>query len=287
MAKRKKTRQQGSLSATLLGITIALFMLGMLLVIEYHSYRLTHDAQERITYKVDLLPDVEDAQAIHLKDSIAEFPYVKHVDYISREKAAEIFSEDLGEDFIGFIGYNPLYPSLMVNFRADLLPDNSSRILDNFCSQIGKLDIVTGVTYQENVVNELRDVFYNITWFLIIFVALLLIITIILIDSLIRISLHSQRETLRTMSMVGAGTGFISRPFVGRSIAYGAIGAVVADILLAIGLFVADYNLAANLMDSTHLPWYAAIALLLIIIGIVIAWLSTTFAVRKQIRIHY
>ncbi|MBR1851485.1 MAG: permease-like cell division protein FtsX [Bacteroidales bacterium] len=287
MANRTTHRRHNSLSATLLGMTLALFLLGILMVIEYHSYRLTHDAQERITYKVDLVPDVDDAMALHLRDSIAAFPYVKHVDYISREKAAEIFSEDLGEDFIGFIGYNPLYPSLMVNFRVDLLPDNSSRLLDNFCSQIGKLDIVTGVAYQENVVNELREVFYNITWFLIVFGLLLFLITIILIDSLIRISLQSERETLRTMRMVGAGTGFITRPFVGRSIAFGAIGAAIAIVLLAVCLKVADLNLAADLLSTTHLPYYAAIAMLLLLLSMAIAWLSTTFAVHKQLKIQY
>ncbi|MCR4659978.1 MAG: permease-like cell division protein FtsX [Bacteroidales bacterium] len=284
MSRTNKTRRN-TLSSTLLGITLSLFLLGILLTVEYHSYRITHDAQERITYKVDLVPDVEDGVALQLADSILQLPYVKHVDYISKERAAEIFSEDLGEDFIGFIGYNPLYPSLMVNFRADLLPDNSSRILDNFCKGVAHRDIVTGVAYQENVVNELRDVFYSITWFIIVFVVLQLAITVILIDSLIRISLHSQRETLRTMRMVGADVSFIAGPFVGRSIAYGAIGAAVADVLLAVCIVVANHHFAtANLLDQMHWPWYAAIALMLILVGVIIAWLSTALAVRKQLK---
>ena len=95
----------------MLGITLVLFMLGLLLVIEYHSYRLTHDAQERITYKVDLSPDISDSIALADMAVVEKMPYVKHVDYISKQKAAAIFTEDLGEDFVGFIGYNPLYPS--------------------------------------------------------------------------------------------------------------------------------------------------------------------------------
>ena len=141
-----------------MGITLVLFMLGVLLTLEYHSYRLTHDAQERITYKVDLSPDVTDSLALALKAQVEQMEYVKHVDYISKQQAAEIFTEDLGEDFVGFAGYNPLYPSLMVNFNVQLLPDNSSELLDKFCAEVSKQEGVTGVAYQENVVNELREV---------------------------------------------------------------------------------------------------------------------------------
>ena len=91
-------KNKGTNGATILGITLVLFMLGLLLTIEYHSYRLTHDAQERITYKVDLSPDVSDSLATALQARVEQMPYVKHVDYISKAKAAEIFSEDLGED---------------------------------------------------------------------------------------------------------------------------------------------------------------------------------------------
>ena len=82
--------------STVLSITLVLLLLSLLLTVEYHSYRATHDAQERITYKVDLVPEVTDEQAANLCDSISTLPYVKHVDYISKEEAAEIFSEEMG-----------------------------------------------------------------------------------------------------------------------------------------------------------------------------------------------
>ncbi|MBR6291216.1 MAG: permease-like cell division protein FtsX, partial [Bacteroidales bacterium] len=219
---KNKVKLWGTHGATILGISLVLFMLGMLLTLEYHSYRLTHDAQERITYKVDLSPDITDSLALAHKATVEKMDFVKHVDYISREKAAEIFTEDLGEDFVGFIGYNPLYPSLMVNFNVALLPDNSTQVLDRFCAEVGTMEGVTGVAYQENVVGELREVFYKLTWFLILFVVLLLIITVVLIASLIRIAIYGQRETIHTMRLVGADTSFISRPFLWRSVAYGA-----------------------------------------------------------------
>ncbi len=283
---KNKVKLWGTHGATILGISLVLFMLGMLLTLEYHSYRLTHDAQERITYKVDLSPDITDSLALAHKATVEKMDFVKHVDYISREKAAEIFTEDLGEDFVGFIGYNPLYPSLMVNFNVALLPDNSTQVLDRFCAEVGTMEGVTGVAYQENVVGELREVFYKLTWFLILFVVLLLIITVVLIASLIRIAIYGQRETIHTMRLVGADTSFISRPFLWRSVAYGALGGIIAAILTGTALWVFSNNFAVDLLATEHLLWYAAIACILIITGIVIAWLSTAFTVRRYIMKH-
>ena len=283
---KNKVNLWGSHGATVLGITLVLFMLGLLLCIEYHSYRLTHDAQERITYKVDLSPDVTDSLALALKSKVEGMKFVKHVDYISKDKAAEIFTEDLGEDFVGFIGYNPLYPSLMVNFNVNLLPNTSTEVLDYFCAEVSQEDFVTGVAYQENVVNELREVFYKLSWFLIIFVVLLLIITIVLINSLIRIAIYAQRETIRTMRMVGADISFIQRPFLLRSLAYGALGGLIADVLTLATLWAFSNQFELNLIGNEHWLWYGIIALAIIIVGMAIAYFSTAFTVRRYISNH-
>ena len=280
---KNKVNLWGTHTATVLGITLVLLMLGLLLTLEYHSYRLTHDAQERITYKVDLSPDVSDSLALAVKQQVESMSYVKHVDYISSEKAAEIFSEDLGEDFVGFIGYNPLYPSLMVNFNVALLPDNSTQVLDRFCGEVGALEGVTGVAYQENVVSELREVFYKLTWFLIVFVVLLLIITVVLIASMIRIAIYGQRETIRTMRLVGASTDFISRPFLWRSVCYGALGGVLASALTIVTVWVFSNQFALDLLAQGHWLWYGIIAATLTLAGVVIAWLSTAVTVRRYI----
>ncbi|MBQ9418415.1 MAG: permease-like cell division protein FtsX [Bacteroidales bacterium] len=283
---KTKVRLWATYGTTVLGISLALFMLGMLLCVGYHSFRLTHTAQDRITYKVDLSPDVSDSLALSAKAHISAIPYVKHVDYISKAKAAEIFSRDMDEDFVDFIGYNPLYPSLMVNLRSDLLPSASNPTLNQFCLEVSQLEGVTGVAYQENVVNELHEVFYNLTWFLIVFAALLLLITFVLINSLIRIAVYAQRDTLRTMRMVGATTGFILRPFLWRSIWYGALGGMIASLLTLLALWVFGNEFALGLLDADHWMWYALIAAALILIGIAITCLSTIFTVQRYIKSH-
>lgn len=279
----KKASLWATHGATILGITLVLFMLGLLLCIEYHSYRITHDAQERITYKVDLSPDVSDSLALAVKSRIEQRDYIKHVDYISREKAAEIFTDELGEDFVGFIGYNPLYPSLMVNFNVSLLPDNSNEVLDRFCEEVGAEEGVTGVAYQENLVNEVRDGFYKLSWFLIVLMLVLVLITVVLIDSLLRIALYAQRETIHTMRMVGANVSFIKRPFIVRSVAYGALGGLIASLLTFAAVWVAGNEFQIPLTDASHLQWYLLIAGILIVVGILISYLSTAITVRRYI----
>ena len=269
--------------ATILGITLILFMLGLLLCIEYHSYRISHDAQERITYKVDLSPDVSDSLALAIKGRIEQRDYIKHVDYISKEQAAEIFAGELGEDFVGFIGYNPLYPSLMVNFNVSLLPDNSTEVLDRFCKEVGAEEGVTGVAYQENIVVELREDFYKLTWFLIVLMLVLVLISVVLIGSLIRIALYAQRETIRTMRMVGATTGFIMRPFLRRSIACGAIGGIIASALMVLAIWICANEFQLPLTAQEHWTWYIIIAVTLVVVGIIISWLATAFTVRHHI----
>ena len=276
-------------SSTVLSITLVLFLLGLCLLVEYHSYRTTRDMQERITFKVDLEPDITDEAAMMVKTYIETFPCVKHVDYISRQQAAEIFSEDLNDDFVSFIGYNPLYPSMMVNLKANYMPETRQsgreEAIKEFADSVNGIEFVTGVTFQENVVKELNDVFYKVTWFLIIFMALLVIVSILMISSTIRIALYAQRDTIRTMQLVGAKSGFIAHPFLARSVWYGLLGALIAILILAIATGIFNQSLSGlDLLNRTHLYWYLGIAAVIIVVGIVLSYLSTLFAVRRYLR---
>ena len=272
-------------SSTVLSITLVMFLLGLCLMVEYHSYRLTHDMQERVTFKVDLQPDITPDTVAMLQAHIESMPMVKHVDYISREEAANIFSEELEEDFVSFIGYNPLYPSMMVNLHVDYLPESREDDISLFTTEVRSLEGVTGVTYQTNVVNELNDIFYKVSWFLIIFMAILIIVSILMIRSTISIALYVQRDTIRTMQLVGAKPGFIARPFLARSIWYGCAGALIAIVVLAIATGIFNQSLGGmELLASTHRLWYAAIAVVMVLLGIIISYLSTRFAVGRYLR---
>lgn len=287
--RRSKVNLWETHSSTILSITLVMFLLGLCLLVEYHAYRSTHDMQERITFKVDLVPDITDEDAMNLKAEIEAMPQVKHVDYISRQQAADLFTEELEEDFVGFIGYNPLYPSMMVNLRADLMPKYGSSAsqleIELFTQEVKGLVYVTNVTYQETVVGALNDLFYKLTWFMIIFMAILLVVSFLMIGSTISIALFAQRDTIRTMQLVGAKPGFIARPFLGRSLWYGICGSVIALLALAIATGVFNQSFEGfELLRGDHMIWYAAIAIVIILIGMVLSYFSTLFAVNRYLR---
>ena len=292
---KNKVNLWGTHGATILGISLVLFMLSLLVTIEYHAYRITHDAQERITVDVTLLlpentPDnVCDSLARADSAIIAGLPNVKHVEYKSKEAAANELAEDLGDDFIEFIEYNPISPHLLVNFNASIIPDTSSTNYKQFCATVEKscnCNVSTDfaeLPNRQGMVHQLLEIFYKLTWFLIFFITLLLIISVVLINSLIRIAIFSRRDTIATMRLVGAKPSFIGRPFRLRSIAYGAIGGLVAGILNFIAIWAFSNGFQLDLLGSEHLLWYALISLLVILVGILIAYLSTAITIRIHI----
>ena len=284
MSKHSKINLWGTHGSTVLSITLVLTMLGLLMMLEYHSYRQTHDLQELTTFRIDLMPSIDEQAALNLKQTIEAMPNVKHVDYISSDEAARIFVEDLGDNFVDFLGYNPLSPSIMVNLKIDILPDNQNRALSQFKHDINELEGVSSVVYQEKVVNELNNIYYKLSWFLIFFIGLLLLLCIVLISSTIRIALYAQRDTIRTMRLVGAKVGMISRPFIGRGVLYGFLGGVFASLISVAVIFVFNNQLQLGLVISDHYLWYAGIAVVLILTGITISYFSTLITVRRYVR---
>ena len=271
-------------TSTVISISLVLMIFGLLLFLGYHSWRATHEMQERITYKVELSPDISDSLAMALKKDIESFDYVKHVDYISKDEAAQLFSEELGDDFVGFIGYNPLYPVLMVNFKSTIVPDRDQKVMQAFTRTVGQKLGVTGVAYQKNVVTEVNEVFYHCFWLLIIFVALLLFVAVVLISNTIRIALYGQQQTLQTMRMVGARNSFIARPFLWRSVLYGTLGALIAIVLLSVLAYVWAQYFGMEVLAERHLIAYLCIASVLLMLGILICWTATALAVMRYLR---
>ena len=280
-----KIRLWGEHASAVFSITLVLFVFGLLMFIEYHSYRTTHDMQERITFRVDLTPDITDSTAISLQEEISEYGYVKNVEYISKDEAAALFTEELNDDFIGFLGYNPLYPTLMVNFKTGIVPEHEKKVIDQFTSAVGQLPFVTGVVYQENVVNELNDVFYKISWFLIIFIVLLLFICVMLISNTIKITIYATQQTIQTLRLVGATNNFIARPFLWRSVLFGFLGGLFADILLAVAIYSFSSQFSLHILTKQFASVYGLMAAAIPVVGIIISYFATLGSIHRYLRI--
>ena len=280
--KLKKRIFKSYLTSTI-SIAMVLFLIGMLGVVLLNAERLARYVRENIGFTLVLKDDVQAQDIAGLQKSLTESQFVKSVEYIDKDKAAERLKKDLGEDFTGFLGYNPLLSSMDVKLLADYATPEKLVILEKKFIEYHQ---VKEVSYQHDIVNIINDNVQKIGFILVFFSALLLFIFFALINNTIRISIYSQRFIINTMLLVGATDRFIRAPFVKRSITYGIIGALAANVLLIILMFSYAQELT-GIIDVDDFKIFGLVFLADLILGVLISWSSTYFAVNKFIRLKF
>jgi cell division transport system permease protein len=263
-----------------ISITLVLFLIGLLGMIVLHARKLSDYVKENIGFSIIIKEGVKESSIFELKKKLDVEPYVKSAEYITKERAAEIFSEELGEDFVGFLGFNPLLPSIDLRMKAGYANPDSVRKIE---TTLLSYDAVKEVDYHRPLVDQINQNVNRISMILLGFSAVLLLISVALINNTIRLAVYSKRFLLRSMQLVGATKGFIQGPFLVKGFIQGFVSG-----LLAIGLLMGVMFLA--LQEMPELVEIQDIVLLLVlfgavlILGIVISWLSTYFAVRRFLR---
>lgn len=281
--ERKKVRRFGSTNiSTIVGMSMVLFMLGLLGIILLNAKKLSDYAKENIGFAIYLNKNVKEADIIQLKKTLDAEVYVKSTEYIDEDRAVEILKEELGEeeDFMSFLEYNPLLASIDIRLNPDYAhPDSlakfESQLLEN--PQIHEVDI------RKDLAVLINDNVQKISLLLLGFSALLLIIAVGLINNTIRLSIYSHRFIIKTMQLVGATHGFIRRPFVWKGIINGIIAALLA-ILLLYGVFYLTRQNLPEIIDLQNLEMYLTLFAIVMMLGVIISWFSTSLAVSKYLR---
>lgn len=279
--KYSQRRLKTSYASTVVGITLVLYMLGLLGLIILHATKLSDYVKENIGFTVFLNEDVKEVDIIQLQKTLDAREYVKSTEYITSKKAAEDMKKDIGEDFETFLGYNPLPPSIDVRFKADYANADSLNMLQK---ELEKNSFVKEVSYQESLVSGVNENLRKISLIILGFSALLLVISIALINNTIRLSVFSKRFLLRTMQLIGATENFIRRPFLLKGIVQGIIASVVAIILLVFTLYFAQKEVP-ELEELQDAALFIKLFIFVMVLGMVISWASTYLAVRKYLRI--
>jgi len=265
---------------TVISITLVLFMLGLLGMLVLHAKKLSDYVKENIGFSIMIKEGVKETGIMMLQKKLDAAEYVKSTEYIPKEKAAVDLKKELGEDFIGFLGYNPLLPSIDLRLKADYAtPLHIARIEKMLLSN----PEVKEVFYQKSLVDLVNQNIERISLIILGFSLLLLLISIALINNTIRLSVYSKRFIIRTMLLVGATHSFICRPFIWKSLFSGFISAIVAIGLLMLVLYFALQEIP-ELLQLQDLQMYLILIVFVILLGILISWLSTWFAVRKYLR---
>ena len=275
-------RLRTAYATTVVSITLVLFMLGLLGLIVFYAGKISTHVKENIGFMIIMKPEVNEARIIQLQKQLEVSNFVKSSEYITKEQAAAQMKEYLGEDFISFLGINPLLPSIEVKLKAKYANNDSLKVVSDRMMQ--NLS-VKEVLYQKSLVQELNNNIALIGGILLGFSILLLLIAFALISNTIRLAVYSHRFLIRSMLLVGATSSFIRKPFILKGIAQGAVAALLA-IALLIGLVITVRNQIPDLIALDDWLAFILLALGVIVAGILLAGVSTILAVRRYIRMH-
>ena len=280
--KFQKRRLISSYFSVVLSVFLVLFLLGMLGLFIINSKKLADDFRENIAMTVFFKNEANDTIIKSFDAELKKAPFAKTFEFVSKDAAAKQHTDIIGEDFVTFLGENPLQNSFDIHLKADYVYKDSIAKVE---SQLRKNPMISDIVYDKQLVNLVNDNIKKVSMWILIISGFFTIIAVLLINSSLRLSIHSNRFIIKTMQMVGATKAFIRKPFVLRSVRLGMIGAGLAIIAL-IGVLI---YLESNFPDLGLLDDQLLIALVLVgdfAIGVLITWLITYFATQRFLNLR-
>lgn len=280
--KFQKRRLISSYFSVVLSIFLVLFLLGILGFFIINSKKLADNFREKIAMTVFFKNDANASDLTAFEKELKAAEFTKSYVYVSKETAAKQHTEVIGEDFMKFLGTNPLQNSFDINLKADYVVKDSIAKIE---SKLRRNTMIADIVYDKQLVNLVNDNINKVSMWILIISGFLTVIAVLLINSSLRLSIYSHRFIIKTMQMVGATKAFIRKPFVMRSVKLGMIGAGLAIIAL-IGVLV---YLQVNFPDLGILDDKLIIGLVLLFvftIGILITWISTYFATQRFLNLR-
>ncbi|MEC7783517.1 MAG: permease-like cell division protein FtsX [Bacteroidota bacterium] len=280
--KFQRRRLISSYFSVILSIALVLFLLGLLGLLVLNSKKVADHFKEQIALTIYLKDDAKDVEIKQLEKTLALADYTKSTQFVSKEEAAEEHSKEIGENFMDFLGYNPLQNSIDVYLKADFVDAAQVKeIADNLLAK----DFVEEVNYDQPLISLLNDNIKKISLWVMVISGVFTLIAVLLINSAIRLSVYSKRFTIKTMQMVGATKGFIRRPFIWLSMKLGMVGAVIALAGMAAVLYY--LNQAFPELELLADPVILAILFVgVFLASVLITWFSTFLATQRFLNLR-
>ncbi len=274
-----KNRLRYSYLSVVVSIGLVLFVLGIMMTLLYQAKNLTQELKENFTFTLFLKPETTNAQREALQTTWSMAPEVRQIQFISKEDAAAKFQSELGEDFVDFLGYNPLSDALDLKLNADFV---TPEVLDDLKNRLLKEEAVEDMVYDRDLISAIHKNIGRITSAMLGAALILLLVSMALINSSIRLAIYARRFSIKTMQLVGATKAFIHRPFLTQGLKLGALGAAFASVLLAI-FFQVVRNVYPEI--ATSLPWllWLVETLGMLAVGLLLTAASTALAVRRYL----
>ena len=278
----QKRRLRSSYFSVVISIALVLFMVGFLGLVLLKSTQVANHFKEEVVITLFLKNDTSKEQIENLRTSLLKELFTRKIIYISKGDAAKFYAEDLGEDFVNYLGTNPLKNSIDIYLNPGFVtPEKMQEISDKF----NKNSFVFEVSYDKPLVTFLTQNIQKVSFWLFAISSFFGLIALILINSSIRLSVYSKRFNIKTMQMVGATKGFIRKPFIWSGVRLGFIGAIISLAGLAAVIYYIDQKIPTLQLVTD----YVTLAYLgggILLIAFIISWLSTFFATQRFLNLQ-
>ena len=268
--------------SVIISLSLVLFVVGLLSLVLINAQKLSNYVKENIGFSIMIKEDVKEIELIEFNKILDAEDFTKSTRFISKEQATKELEQDLGEDFVNFLGFNPIMASIDVKLNSSYANNDS---LQNISSRLEKIDVVYEVFYQKNLIKKLNSNVGKISFFLICISFILFFIAFALINNTIRLSVYSKRFIIRTMRLVGAENSFIQKPFLISGVYQGLYSAIFA-IFMLLGSIQLIQTETASILNINDLQNIGLVFIVLFCSGIIISGTSTFFAVRKFIYLN-
>ena len=277
-----KRRLLTSYFSVIVSITLVLFLLAFFMFLVLSTKKLANHFKEQVTVTILIKDKAKDVDITQLQKTLSVAPFVKSIKFISKEEAAETFSKDIGEDFVTFIGTNPLQNAIDLSLKAEYAdPDKMQEIKRD----LEQHTFVSEVVYDQSLVALIHENVNRIGFITLVFSVLFTFVSVLLINASIRLAIYSKRFIIKTMQLVGATRSFIRRPFIYTNVKLGIFSAFVAITFFSLALFsiIKSYPDFAVLLDATVLT---VVFIGVFVMGILISWGSTFFATQRFLNLN-
>ena len=278
----QKRRLRSSYFSVVISIALVLFMVGFLGLVLLKSTQVANHFKEEVVITLFLKNDTSKEQIENLRTSLLKELFTRKIIYISKGDAAKFYAEDLGEDFVNYLGTNPLKNSIDIYLNPGFVtPEKMQEISDKF----NKNSFVFEVSYDKPLVTFLTQNIQKVSFWLFAISSFFGLVALILINSSIRLSVYSKRFNIKTMQMVGATKGFIRKPFIWSGVRLGFIGAIISLAGLAAVIYYIDQKIPTLQLVTDYVTLvYLGGGILLI--AFIISWLSTFFATQRFLNLQ-
>ena len=277
----KKTRILSSYVSVVISISMVLFLFGLLSFTIINIKNVSKNFKESLTMSIYLKDNAKLVDLNQIKNSLVTSLYVKDLNYISKEEAVSIMKTEFGEDFINELGYNPLVNSFDINLMSEYV---EGRKIDSISNLIQKNNFIDDIQYDRDLMSMMNTNMNKITLWMFPVTIILFIISVLIINSSIKLAIYSNRFTIKTMQLVGATKKFIRRPFIIKNILLGICSSAIASSLLYFTIFYLDNKIP--FIDIINNVYIIYLILAVTFLGVLITWISTYFATQKLLNLN-